>query len=181
MYMEALGKGKGTLARGTKIICMRIAGETYGIEIDYVDGVIRMGQERAILPSALPHLKGIMSLRGEVIPILDLSRMFGIGEISSDISEKRGVLIKVGRDKNPFCIIADEVFISGDFSYEAISRSFAPEVGVKYKEVIKGVVKDERRGEELIIVLDPIKILEKHQELSGIKEEVEEKEREKIK
>lgn len=153
----------------TKIICMKIGGETYGVEIDWVEELIRITDENLSLSSSTPHVRGVMSLRGEVIPLLDLSVMFGLARPDKEdtLVGKKGVVVRTEGEKNLFCIIADDVFILTDVSRIAISSS--PRVGIKYVDMIKGIVRNEKTEESLIIVLDPVKILREHRELSGIK------------
>ncbi|MCS7214092.1 MAG: chemotaxis protein CheW [Candidatus Calescibacterium sp.] len=167
---RALGSGtdySGDIS--TKIICMKIVGETYGVEIDYVEELIRITDENISFSSSIPHVRGVISLRGEVVPLLDLSVMFGLKkkDIDNEVVGKKGVVVRVGEGKGLFCIIADDIFILTDVSKIAISDS--PKVGIKYVEMIKGIVRDEKTQENMIIVLDPMKILRKHRELSGIK------------
>ncbi len=150
----------------TKIICMKISGETYGVDINYVEELIRITDENISFSSSIPHVKGVISLRGEVVPLLDLSIMFSLAPGKSEVIGKKGVVLRVEEGKGLFCIIADDVFILTDISKKAISES--PKVGIKYADMISGIVRDENMGGSLVIVLDPIKILRRHRELSGI-------------
>ena len=151
---------------GTKVICLRIGDEIYGFRIDYVEEIIKLSREKSILPSALPHLKGIISLRGEIVPIFDLSLMFGISKPVENIEDKKGVVIRMKEgNRTPFCIIADEVFVER-FTERAFSDS--PKIGIRYRDVIEKIAKFPREDgrEEIVIVLNPYKIIEKHKELS---------------
>lgn len=153
-------------ALSTKVICLKIGNEIYGVRIDYVEEIIKLSREKSVLPSALPHLRGIISIRGEIVPIFDLSVMFGISSPIENIEDKKGVVIRL-RDGSrvPFCIIADEVFVER-FTERALSDS--PKIGIKYRDVIEKVAKFPRGDgrEEIVIILDPNKIIEKHKELS---------------
>ncbi len=158
--------GSGDVVVPNDFICIRVGGETYAVEIESVEGVIRLKEEKSILPSSSPHVKGIISLRGEVIPLIDLGLMFSQKD-SGDIIGKKGVLVKVYQDKPPICILGDDAFIISGVSKQAESQP--PKVGVKFRQVIKGIIRDEKSGENLIMILNPIKVFEIHQELSGIR------------
>lgn len=167
MENKALG-GMYTEDISTKIICMKIFGETYGVEIDYVEELIRITDENISFSSSIPHVRGVISLRGEVVPLLDLSVMFSLAPegTKGEVIGKKGVVLRVGEGEGLFCIIADDVFILTDVSKIAISGS--PKVGIKYVDMIKGIVRDEKVEGNLVVVLDPTKILRRHRELSGI-------------
>lgn len=49
--------------------------EEYGIEIKYVTEIIGM-QEITIIPNAIKHLKGVINLRGKIIPVMDVRIRF---------------------------------------------------------------------------------------------------------
>lgn len=166
--MERLGGVYGEDI-STKIICMKIAGETYGVDINYVEELIRITDENISFSSSIPHVKGVISLRGEVVPLLDLSVMFSLATSKSEVIGKKGVVLRVEESKGLFCIIADDVSILTDISKMAISES--PKVGIKYADMISGIVRGENIEGNLVVVLDPIKILRKHRELSGIGKE----------
>ena len=60
-------------------IVVQIGSEKYGIDISYVDNIVRM-QKITRVPKAQPYFKGIINLRGEIVPVMSLRRRFGIEE-----------------------------------------------------------------------------------------------------
>ena len=57
-----------------------LADETYGVDILKVQE-IRGWQEVTTIPNAPPHIRGVMNLRGAIVPILDLRRRFTMPEV----------------------------------------------------------------------------------------------------
>lgn len=57
-----------------------LAQETYGVDILKVQE-IRGWQDVTTIPNAPRHIRGVMNLRGAIIPILDLRRRFEMPEI----------------------------------------------------------------------------------------------------
>ncbi|WP_394129218.1 chemotaxis protein CheW [Shewanella maritima] len=55
--------------------------EEYGIEILSVQE-IRGWQNTTVLPNAPAHIKGVINLRGTIVPIIDLRQRFGITELT---------------------------------------------------------------------------------------------------
>ena len=60
-----------------QLISFEVGGEEYGMEILRVKEVIRL-REIIRLPRAPSFVKGIINLRGDVIPIIDLRDRFGL-------------------------------------------------------------------------------------------------------
>jgi len=52
----------------------------YGIEINYVVEIISV-QEITLVPHTHSYVKGIINLRGTVVPVIDMGMRFGQGEV----------------------------------------------------------------------------------------------------
>jgi len=55
----------------TQFIVIKIGDEQYGIDIKYIDNIVRM-QHITRVPKVAPYLKGVINLRGEVIPVMSI-------------------------------------------------------------------------------------------------------------
>ena len=55
----------------TQYIVIKIGEEQFGINIKYIDHIVRM-QRITRVPKVAPYLKGVINLRGEVIPVMSL-------------------------------------------------------------------------------------------------------------
>ena len=53
----------------TQFIVVRFGEEQYGIDIKYIDNIVRMQQIRRV-PEVPSYIKGVINLRGEVIPVM---------------------------------------------------------------------------------------------------------------
>lgn len=60
-------------------IVFSLGKETYGINIAYVNA-IEHGQEIVRVPNSSGNIKGIINLRGEVIPVVDLKAKFNAAD-----------------------------------------------------------------------------------------------------
>ena len=58
-----------TVANEKQYIVVRLGSEQYGIDIQYVDNIVR-NQRITRVPKAQRYFKGVINLRGEVIHIL---------------------------------------------------------------------------------------------------------------
>ncbi len=67
-------------ARGGKFLTFSLADEDYGVEILRVREIIGVMDITAV-PQMPEHVKGVINLRGKVIPVVDLRLKFGMEEI----------------------------------------------------------------------------------------------------
>lgn len=66
-----------------KPVVFRLDKELYGIDILRVQG-IEKEQQVVRVPNTASYIKGIMNLRGDVIPVYSLRKKFGMPESTSD-------------------------------------------------------------------------------------------------
>ncbi len=68
-----------------QLVTFRLGDEQYGIDIMDVEGIVRIEDVRPI-PNAPAYVEGILNLRGEIIPVINLHRRFRISQ--ADLSEE---------------------------------------------------------------------------------------------
>ena len=88
-----------------QVVVFRLNKEEYGIEITEVQEIVRY-QEVTNIPEAPDFVKGIINLRGKVIPVIDLKYRF-YNQNSVITEESRIIVIKV--EDSILGIIADNV------------------------------------------------------------------------
>lgn len=89
----------------TQYIKIRIQDEYFGIDIKYVDNIVRM-QHITRVPQAPSYVKGVINLRGEVIPVFSLRLKMGLDEIEEN-KHFRIIILKYEGETVGF--IVDEV------------------------------------------------------------------------
>jgi purine-binding chemotaxis protein CheW len=80
----------GGVARDGKYLTFSLAGEEYGIGILKVREIIGMMPITPV-PLAPEFLKGVINLRGKVIPVVDLRRKFGMEE--AQVTERTCIIV----------------------------------------------------------------------------------------
>ncbi|MGB0369801.1 MAG: chemotaxis protein CheW [Opitutales bacterium] len=66
-----------------KYLSFHLGAEMYGISVNHIREIIRM-QPITPVPHRPEYVKGIMNLRGKVIPVIDMRLKFAIGEDTFD-------------------------------------------------------------------------------------------------
>ena len=88
-----------------KFLTFRIANEDYGIEIRYVTEIIGI-QRITEIPSMPVFIKGVINLRGKVIPVMDIRSRFGLEEREYD---DRTCIIVVNINNTSVGLVVDTV------------------------------------------------------------------------
>ena len=63
----------------TQYIVIRLGAEHYGIDIKHIDNIVRM-QHITRVPKVDAYLKGVINLRGEVMPVMSIRLKMGLEE-----------------------------------------------------------------------------------------------------
>ncbi|MBQ8822634.1 MAG: purine-binding chemotaxis protein CheW [Lachnospiraceae bacterium] len=91
---------------GIQYIVVRLGDEQYGIDIKYIDNIIRM-QGITRVPKVPEYLKGVINLRGEVIPVMSARlKMFLPAD---EITRATRIIILKLEQHGTVGIIVDEV------------------------------------------------------------------------
>ena len=64
-------------ASSTKHLSFRLGGESYAIEILKVREIIGLMEITAV-PRSASHIRGVINLRGKIVPVLDMREKFGL-------------------------------------------------------------------------------------------------------
>lgn len=142
------------MANGTVIendrkqyIVVKIGSEQYGIDISYVDNIVRM-QKITRVPKAQTYFKGIINLRGEIVPVMSIRTKMGL-EPDEFTDASRIIILKI-EQQGALGIIIDEVkevVTLGEEEIDKVSSNAKDEKS----NFINGIGKN---GEELISLFD---------------------------
>lgn len=133
----------------------------YGVPILQVQEIVKM-TDITKLPDTPDFVEGIVNLRGQIVPILDLRKRFSLPKVTIDENWK---ILILKSDGIHFGVMVDQ--ISQVEKVPASLIEIPPKVvsGVK-GDFISGIAKTEER---LLILLDIAKILS-HQEIEMLQE-----------
>lgn len=147
-----------------KVIVFQLKGQQYGVDIQQIRSIERM-QDVTAVPGTSDFIKGVINLRGEITPIVDLKERLQI-EVSNYTDETRILIIEVNNVQ--VGLIVDTATDVMDIDPTVIEAP--PKViGGVNEAFIKGVAK---LGNDLLILLDFERILnlEEVNEVQGVVE-----------
>jgi len=134
-----------------KFLTFRVGDEDYGIEIRRVTEIIGI-QKITAVPDMPEFVKGVINLRGKVIPVLDMRRRFSLEDRDYD---ERTCIVVVDVAEAAVGLVVDTVNEVADIPEEQIEP--APEINKGGNNLmIQGLGKV---GEEVKILLDVNKLL----------------------
>lgn len=134
-----------------QLVVFDLASEFYGVDIAAVREIIRM-QSITPVPGAPPFVEGIINLRGQVIPVLDLRKRLGL-TVGEQTDDSRIVWVTI--NNHDVGVIVDAVTEVLRINVSSIEPPSAMVSGVD-ADYIKGIAKLPSR---LIILVDLNKVL----------------------
>ncbi len=140
-------------------IVVKIGDEEYGINISYVDNIIRM-QKITRVPKAQSYFKGVINLRGEIVPVMSIRKKMGLEEAETT-GKSRIIVLKV-EEHGALGIIVDAVNEVVTLSPEQIDKPARDSKSAK-NSFIDGIGKN---GDELISLFDINSILDEKEVVS---------------
>jgi len=132
-----------------QLVVFRLGKQEYALSISRVKEIIQY-KGATKLPNSPDYFKGIINLRGKLIPVIDITIKFVLD--IEKVSDRRAIIIET--EDQVFAIIVDEV--------TEVKKLQESEIEVVQNTVsgdnayIRGVAKD---GNRLIILLNAEKIL----------------------
>jgi len=141
--------------RHDKYLTFMLANEGYGIDIQKVKEINEMMPITPI-PEAPSYMKGIVNLRGKIIPIIDLRERFGFSK--GDGSEKGCIIvveIQSNSGKHSTGLIVDGVSEVCEIKAEQIEENVVLGARVR-SDYIRGIAK---LGDQVKILLNIDRVL----------------------
>ncbi|MDE6567034.1 MAG: chemotaxis protein CheW [Lachnospiraceae bacterium] len=137
-----------TVSESKQYIVIKLGSEQYGIDIQYVDNIVR-NQRITRIPKAQPYFKGVINLRGEIIPVMSLRLKFGL-EPDEYTGATRIIIIKL-EPQSAIGLIVDEVREVVDLTEEAIEKNTTSDFQDERAQYLSGIGKN---GDSLISLLN---------------------------
>jgi purine-binding chemotaxis protein CheW len=162
MVTEQTG-GAATLAEEEQFVVFRLADEEYGAPIDSVQEIVRVPESLTRLPKAPSFIKGVVNLRGAVLPVVDQRTRFDLDDIERN-DRQRIMVFTIDGVRTGF--IVDSVSEVLKIPRNAIGPT--PVLSEEQARIISRVANLEKQ-KRMILLIDTDNLLEKH-EITSIEE-----------
>lgn len=141
--------------KSSKYLTFKVKNENYGIDVNHILQLIAIGEIRRI-PGTPDFVKGVINLRGKIIPVIDLRLRFGLEE--KQYNHRTSIIItRIQEEEEQIYvgIIVDTVLEVLDINENQIEPS--PEMTTSIdSQSILGLAKVK---EKVVILLDTPKVL----------------------
>jgi purine-binding chemotaxis protein CheW len=129
-----------------QLVIFSLAKEFFGIDISAVEGIVKI-QEITRIPEMPEFMEGVTNLRGEILPVINLEKKFGIPPHKLD-NESRIVVVNVGKMKVGMIVGSVSEVLTIDDSQIEPAPALVTSINSRF---ITGIARIEKR---LIIQLD---------------------------
>jgi purine-binding chemotaxis protein CheW len=147
-----------------QMVVFRLGDEEYGVAIDDVQEILRVADQFTHVPKSASFIEGLVSLRGAVLPVVDLRRRFGLAAKHRD-ERQRVMVFSVGGVRTGVIVDAvTEVLKVPHASFEG-----APTLSEEQAQMIRRVANMEKQ-KRMILVLEAGQLFsdEERAELSAV-------------
>jgi purine-binding chemotaxis protein CheW len=140
--------GDANAGPALEVVEFRLANETYAIEHAFVRGVLPL-KELTPLPCTPAFLRGVVNVRGQIVPVIDIKKFFDLPEAGiADVH----VIIVVHFQGVELAIDADAVTTVRSILLDSVQPSLPTLTGIR-AQYLKGVTSNHA------VILDAAKIL----------------------
>lgn len=128
-----------------ELLAFRLGGEEYAVLVQDVREVLKI-RDLTLVPNAPEFILGVTSLRGAMLPVIDLCKRFGL---APGVRDEKTRIVVVSPDEEDVGLMVDRVTGVLRIMPEAIKP--APENIEKGAEFLRGIA---RKDDKLYILLD---------------------------
>ena len=147
--------GPTSSAARERFLVIHLGDERYGLPIAAIDEVVSLPATLTRLPRAPAYVKGVMNLRGNVIPVIDQRQRFSVAGAKAANAE-RVVVVTLGRLQAGFAVDA----VSRILEIDTDDLMPAPELSDGGDRLFDRAARVEREG-DVILLIDPKALLDR--------------------
>lgn len=146
----------GATRQALHVLTLGLGNDVFAVETSAVHEVLDMVPLTEIPGSAL-HIRGLLNVRGRVVPVVDLKTRFGMGRTEHSLDARIIVIeVSIRGEVSTVGLLADHVFEVAELP--ATSLDDVPRLGMTWPpEFIRTLAK---RGDAVIVVMDIDRLFE---------------------
>jgi len=136
-----------------QFLVFRLGEDEFGLPIEVVDEVARVPRQITRVPKTPPFLMGVVNLRGEVLPVVDQRRRFGMPELEDGVRQR---LVVVRTERHRAGLVVDSVSEVLRSVADAIEPG--PDLTGEATRLVDRVI-NLAAEERIVLLLDPAELL----------------------
>lgn len=140
--------------RDFEALTLGLGGEIFAIDANIVREILDVIPITEV-PGAQPYVRGLINVRGKVVPLADLRLKFGMPQTAHTV-DTRIVVVEIALEGEPTVVglLADKVYEVTDIASASIEAT--PDIGMKWRpDFIAGIGK---RGAGFIVIPNIVRI-----------------------
>jgi purine-binding chemotaxis protein CheW len=137
-----------------QFVVFRLGDEEFGLPVDAVDEVARLPETLTRLPKAPKFLSGVINLRGDILPVIDQRKRFGMAPYGGPAGRQRLLVLRGGKHRAGLVVdaISQVLTVPEDLVAEA------PDMAGEAARLVLGVI-NLPETQRMILLLDPAQLL----------------------
>ncbi len=136
-------------------LIFKLSNNMYTVNSKMITSIVIKPEEVTLVPNVKDYIDGLIHLRGNVVPLIDLKRLFNVETEDISATKENKMVVVLEKDNSYAGLIVDEVL-----SVESIT-SFEETEEIKKmcrEGFVKGVAKG-NKSEDVLLIIDEEKIL----------------------
>ncbi len=152
--MQPHGKSADIAQESLQVLVFQLGDEEFALPIGAVDQVARAPATVTRIPRAPKFLEGVINLDGEVLPVVDQRRRFGLAEFQGERTRQRLIVVRSAQHRAG--LIVDSVRDVLRVPADAVEP--APDLAGEAVRLVHGVINLQLRN-RMVLLLDPAELL----------------------
>lgn len=135
-------------------LTLMLGNECFAIDVAHVREILELSEITQV-PDAPAYMRGVVNVRGQAVPVVDLRLKFGLPSIV-DTLHTRIVVLEIELDGETTVVGGLTDSVREVIELDHAQTAPAPSIAMRWKsEIIKGMA---RRADQFVIVLDIISV-----------------------
>ncbi|MDO4754623.1 MAG: chemotaxis protein CheW [Bacillota bacterium] len=132
-------------------VIFKLQGEFYGVEVEYVENIEKL-VEITRVPYTEPSVKGVVNLRGIIVPVIDLRIKFGLGQVEYGEDTR---MIVVNYDDGKIGMLVD----SSSETFQVNDEDIDSATNISKKSSIEYIRSIGKKDGRVVMLIDLAKVL----------------------
>lgn len=99
---------KAAVEETIQIVSFKLGEEEYGVDVFQIREIVTLDKGITRVPKSPNFVEGVINLRGDIIPIVDLRKRFGLSLPSMGLNS-RVIIVEIGEEASRVGMIVDAV------------------------------------------------------------------------